>query len=164
MEGIKFMKYYKAKSSDIVGEVNFGNNCSVFYNAVIRADHHPIIIGENTNIQDCCVIHTGTKYPVNVGNNVTIGHGAIVHGCEIGDNVIVGMGAIIMNGAKIGAYSIVGAGAVVTEHTEIKEGTVVVGTPAKPIRNVTDKEREYSLNHALSYAELAMESLDEVSL
>ena len=143
------MKYYKADSADIVGDVELSEDCSVFFNAVIRGDHHKIVIGENTNIQDCVVIHTGTKYPVSIGKNVTIGHGAIVHGCEIGDNVLIGMGAIIMNGCKIGSNSIIGAGALVTEHTVVEEGSVVFGSPAKVKRQVTEKEIDYNKRHAL---------------
>lgn len=158
------MVYYKADSADIVGDVALSDNCSVFFNAVIRADHHQIKIGENTNIQDCVVIHTGTNYPVTIGRNVTIGHSAIVHGCEIGDNVMIGMGAIIMNGCKIGSNCIIGAGALVTEHTEIPEGSVVFGSPARVKRAITDKEIEYNSRHAFDYIETAKADLKECEI
>ena len=158
------MKIYKADSADIVGDVTLSNNCSVFFNAVIRADHYQIKIGENTNIQDCVVIHTGTNYPVSIGKGVTIGHSAIVHGCEIGDNVMVGMGAIIMNGCKIGSDCIIGAGALLTEHTEIPSGSVVFGSPAKVKRQITEKEIEYNRNHAMSYIETAKADLKEIEI
>ena len=158
------MKIYKADSADIVGDVRLSNNCSVFFNAVIRADHHPVVVGENTNIQDCVVIHTGTNYPVTIGKNVTIGHSAIVHGCEIGDNVMIGMGAIVMNGCKIGSNCIIGAGALLTEHKEIPDGSVVFGSPAKIIRSITDKEIKYNMKHAESYIETARKDLTELSM
>ena len=158
------MKYYKAKSADIVGDVRLSNNCSVFYNAVIRADHYPIVIGENTNIQDLCCLHTGTHEPVTIGKNVTIGHRAIVHGCEIGDNVLIGMGATVMNGCKIGAYSIIGAGALVTENTVVPEGSVLMGMPAKIKRQVTEKEKSYSFEHASQYVDIAAGQLDEIEI
>ena len=158
------MKIYKADSADIVGDVRLSNNCSVFFNAVIRADHHPVVVGENTNIQDCVVIHTGTNYPVTIGKNVTIGHSAIVHGCEIGDNVMIGMGAIVMNGCKIGSNCIIGAGALLTEHKEIPDSSVVFGSPAKIIRSITDKEIEYNTKHAESYIETARKDLTELSM
>lgn len=158
------MKIYKADSADIVGDVKLSENCSVFFNAVIRGDHHQIVIGENTNIQDCVVIHTGTKYPVTIGKNVTIGHGAIVHGCEISDNVMIGMGAIVMNGCRIGKNCIIGAGALVTEHTEIPDGSVVFGSPAKVKRQVTEKEIEYNSRHAMEYVETARADLKEVEI
>ena len=158
------MKYYKAKSADIVGDVRLSNNCSVFYNAVIRADHYPIEIGENTNIQDLCCLHTGTHEPVKIGKNVTIGHGAIVHGCEIGDNVLIGMGATVMNGCKIGDYSIIGAGALVTENTVVPEGSVLMGMPAKIKREVTENEKAYSFEHASQYVDIATGQLDEIEI
>lgn len=158
------MKYYKAKSADVVGDVRLSDNCSVFYNAVIRADHYPIEIGENTNIQDLCCLHTGTHHPVKIGKNVTIGHSAIIHGCEIGDNVLIGMGATVMNGCKIGAYSIIGAGALVTENTVVPEGSVLMGMPAKVKREVTEKERAYSEKHAMQYVEIAAGQLDAIEI
>lgn len=158
------MKIYKANSADIVGNVVLSENCSIFFNAVIRGDHHPIRLGENTNVQDCVVIHTGTNDPVSIGRDVTIGHSAIVHGCEIGDNVMIGMGAIIMNGCKIGNNCIIGAGALVTEHTVIPDGSVVFGSPARVKRQITEKEIEYNKKHALEYVETAKADLVEVEL
>ena len=156
------MKIYKADSADIVGDVRMSENCSIFFNAVIRADHHPVEIGENTNIQDCAVIHTGTNNPVKIGKNVTIGHSAIVHGCEINDNVMIGMGAIVMNGCIIGSNCIIGAGALVTEHTVIPDGSVVFGSPARVKRELTEKEADYNIKHAKEYVEIAKKDLKEI--
>ena len=123
---------YIAENATIVGEVSIGKECSVWFNAVVRGDVNSIEIGENVNIQDGVIIHcTYKKTKTVIGNNVSIGHGAIVHGCVIHDNVLVGMGAIIMDGAKIEENSIIAAGAVVTQNTTVKSGEVFSGVPAK---------------------------------
>ena len=140
-------------TSVIVGDITFGKNCTVWFNAVIRGDLSPIKIGENSNIQDCCVIHTESTHPVTIGNNVTIGHGAIIHGATLEDNTLIGMGAIILNGAKIGTNSIIGAGALVTEGTEIPPNSVAVGSPAKVIKSINDKGTEMIKLSAKHYVE-----------
>ena len=152
-------KYYKAKSADIIGDVRLSDGCSVFYNAVLRGDEGAIILGENTNIQDGVIAHAAEGYDVILGKNVTVGHGAILHGCEIGDNCVIGMGSIIMNGAKIGKNCIIGAGAIVTEHTEIEDGAVAFGAPARVKKLLgTEKEKE-NIDHAMQYVELAKKQL-----
>lgn len=122
----------------IVGDVTLGNNVSVWYNAVLRGDEGAIRVGENTNIQDCAVMHEETT----VGSGCTIGHGAIVHGCTVGNNVLIGMGATVLNGAKIGDDCIVGAGALVTGKMDAPAGSMILGTPAKVVRPLTEAEIE----------------------
>lgn len=129
-----------AENATVVGEVEMGDNCSVWFNAVIRGDVHYIKIGNNVNIQDGAVIHcTYQKAPVNIGNNVSIAHKAIIHGCTIHDNVLVGMGAIIMDGAVVESNSIIAAGALVSKDTVVESGSVYAGIPAKKIKSI-DKE------------------------
>ena len=126
-----------APNATIVGEVTMGSRCSVWFNAVIRGDVHFIKIGEQVNIQDGAVIHaTYKKSPTTIGNNVSIGHNAIVHGCTIHDNVLVGMGSIIMDDCVIESGSIIAAGAVLTKNTHVPAGSIYAGTPAKKIKSV----------------------------
>ena len=122
---------FVAPGAVVRGEVHLAENSSVFYNAVLRGDRAPISIGEGTNIQDNCVVHVEYDLPVTVGKNVTVGHGAILHGCTIGDETLIGMGAILLNGAVIGRHCIVGAGALVTQNTVIPDGSLVYGSPAR---------------------------------
>ncbi|MCC8410921.1 gamma carbonic anhydrase family protein [Mucilaginibacter sp. UR6-1] len=132
-----------AENCTIVGDVIMGDNCSVWFNAVIRGDVHYIKIGDNTNIQDGAVIHaTYQKAPTNIGSNVSIGHNAIVHGCTLQNNVLVGMGAIVMDNAVVQPFVIIGAGSVVLENTICESGYLYAGTPAKKIKPLTDEQRE----------------------
>ena len=125
---------YLADNATVVGEVRMGNNCSVWFNAVVRGDVHSIDIGDNTNIQDGAIIHCTYKTAKTViGNNVSIGHNAIVHGCTVKDNVLIGMGAIIMDHAVIESGSIIAAGAVVLENTLVEANTIYAGVPARRI-------------------------------
>ena len=135
------------------GDVTFGHGCSVWYNAVIRGDESPIIIGENTNIQDNATLHTGFQGPMIIGNCCTIGHNAILHGCTVGDFCIIGMGAIVLDGAVIGRNCIVGAGALVTKGTVIPDGSMVLGSPARVKRPLTDQEIEGIRHNTFSYVE-----------
>jgi len=131
---------YIAENATVVGEVVMGDNCSVWFNAVVRGDVHYIHIGNNVNIQDGAIIHcTYQKAPVSIGNNVSIAHRAIIHGCTIKDNVLVGTGAIIMDGAVIESNSIIAAGALVSQGTIVESGSVYAGVPAKKIKSI-DKE------------------------
>jgi len=126
-----------ADNATLTGDVVMGNDCSVWFNAVVRGDVHTIRIGNNVNIQDGVVIHcTYQKAPVSIGNNVSIAHGAIVHGCTIHDNVLVGMGAILMDGVVVERNSVIAAGAVVSKNTVVKSGSVYAGVPAKKIKEV----------------------------
>lgn len=131
-----------APNATIVGDVVMGDNCSVWFNAVIRGDVHYIKIGNNTNIQDNACIHaTYLKSPTNIGNNVSIGHNAIVHGCTLKDNVLIGMGSIVMDDAVVEEYVIIGAGSVVLERTVCESGYLYAGSPAKKIKPLTDEQR-----------------------
>lgn len=127
-----------AENATIVGEVSMGNQCSVWFNAVLRGDVHYIKIGDKVNIQDGAVIHcTYKKSPTTIGNNVSIGHNAIVHGCTLKDNVLVGMGSIIMDDCVVESNSIIAAGAVVTKGTHVPSGSVFAGMPAKKIKDIS---------------------------
>ena len=129
---------YIADNATIVGEVTMGNQCSIWYNAVIRGDVHYIKIGNKVNVQDGAIIHaTYQTSPTNIGNNVSIGHNAIVHGCTIHDNVLVGMGSIIMDDCIVESNSIIAAGAVVTKNTRVKAGSIYAGVPAKKVKDVS---------------------------
>lgn len=131
-----------APNATIVGDVSLGNNCSVWFNAVIRGDVNTIFIGNDSNIQDGAVIHaTYQKAGTYIGNRVSVGHNAIVHGCKVNDYVLVGMGAIIMDNAVINEYCIIAAGAVVLENTICESGYLYAGTPAKKIKPVTEEQR-----------------------
>ena len=141
-----------AENATIIGEVEMGDNCSVWFNAVVRGDVHYIRIGNNTNIQDGAVIHcTYRKAPTEIGNNVSIAHNAIVHGCTIEDNVLIGMGAIVMDQAVVKAGSIVAAGAVVLANTVVEPGCVYAGTPARKVKDVDDNMREIFQRTAQNY-------------
>ncbi len=129
---------FLADNATIVGNVVMGNNCSVWFNAVVRGDVNAIEIGDNTNIQDGAVIHcTYQKAKTIIGKNVSIGHNAIVHGCTLKDNVLIGMGAIVMDHAVIHSNSIIAAGAVILENTIVEEGSIYAGVPAKKVKNVS---------------------------
>lgn len=129
---------FLAENSVIVGDVVMGDLCSVWYNAVIRGDVHYIRMGEKVNIQDGAVVHcTYQKFPVNIGNNVSVGHNAIVHGCTIHDNVLVGMGAIVMDDCVVESNTIIAAGAVVTQGTKVESGTIYGGVPAKKVKDIS---------------------------
>ncbi|WP_445757342.1 gamma carbonic anhydrase family protein [Polaribacter sp.] len=131
---------YIAENATIVGEVMIGKQCSIWFNAVIRGDVNYIKIGDKVNIQDGAVIHaTYLKSPTNIGNNVSIGHNAIVHGCTIRDNVLVGMGAIIMDDCIIESNSIIAAGAVVTKSTIVESGSIYAGVPAKKVKEISQE-------------------------
>jgi carbonic anhydrase/acetyltransferase-like protein (isoleucine patch superfamily) len=131
---------YIAENATIVGDVIMGNQCSVWFSAVIRGDVHYIKMGNKVNIQDGAVIHaTYQKSPTTIGNNVSIGHNAIVHGCTIHDNVLVGMGSIIMDDCVIESNSIIAAGAVVTQNTRVEAGSIYAGVPAKKVKDISQE-------------------------
>ena len=131
---------YVAENATIVGDVSLGKDCSIWFNAVIRGDVHYIKIGNKVNIQDGAVIHaTYLTSPTVIGNNVSIGHNAIVHGCKIKDNVLVGMGSIIMDDCVIESNSIIAAGAVVTKNTQVESGSIYAGVPAKKVKDISQE-------------------------
>jgi carbonic anhydrase/acetyltransferase-like protein (isoleucine patch superfamily) len=143
---------FLAETAVVVGEVVMGDNCTVWYNAVVRGDVHSITIGNNTNIQDGAIIHcTYQKARVVIGNNVSIAHGAIVHGCTVGDNVLIGMGAIIMDHAEIGENSVIAAGAVVLGGTRVEPGSIYGGMPARKLKDIGEEMRETILRTARNY-------------
>jgi len=133
---------FVAEGSQILGKVELKKNSAVWYNAVIRADVNTVTIGENSNIQDGCVVHCDENYSTTVGNNVTVGHSVIVHGCTIGEFCIIGMGSTILDGAKIGNNCIVGANSLVTQGKVFPDGMLIMGSPAKAVRELTSMELE----------------------
>ena len=143
-----------AQGACVVGDVTLAKGVSVWYNAVIRGDEGAITVGEDTNIQDCTVLHEA----VTVGRGCTVGHGAILHGCTIGDNVLIGMGSIVLNGAKIGDNCIVGAGALVTGKLDAPAGSMILGSPAKVVRPLTEEEIESNRASARDYLHLAAQN------
>ena len=146
----------------VIGDVVMGEQCSVWFNAVIRGDVHYIRIGERTNIQDVCMLHvTHDTHPLVIGNDVTIGHNVVLHGCTIHDRVLVGMGAIIMDGAVIGADSVVGAGSLVVEDTVVPPKSLILGSPAKVKRSVTEKELAWIKESAENYVKYAGQYLSD---
>jgi len=129
-----------AENATIVGDVTMGDQCSVWFNAVIRGDVHYIKMGNKVNVQDGAIIHcTYQKHPTNIGNNVSIGHNAIVHGCTIHDDVLIGMGAIVMDNCVVDSNSIIAAGAVVTQNTHVESGTIYAGVPAKKVKDISQE-------------------------
>ncbi|MBQ9006775.1 MAG: gamma carbonic anhydrase family protein [Atopobiaceae bacterium] len=144
-----------APGAHVIGDATLGEHCTVWYNAVIRADEAPVTIGAKTNVQDCAVVHVSTGHPVSIGDGVTIGHGAIVHGCTMGSNSLIGMGAIVLDGAEIGGNCIIGAGALVTQGTRIPDGHMAFGSPARVIRPLTEEEIRKNRENAQEYVRLA---------
>lgn len=148
---------YIAENATIVGDVVFGDYCSVWFNAVLRGDVNYIKIGDKVNIQDGAVVHcTYQKYPTIIGNNVSIGHNAIVHGCTIKDNVLIGMGSIVMDNCVVESNSIIAAGAVVTQHTHVEANAIYAGVPAKKVKEISEdlskNEIERIANSYVKYA------------
>ena len=145
------MAYYILKGAVVSGDVELGENVSVWHNAVLRGDSGKITVGENTNIQDLCILHEKTT----VGKNCTVGHGAILHGCTVGDGCLIGMGAIVLNGAVLEEGCLVGAGALVTGKTVAPRGSVLLGSPAKIVKTLTDEEIAAQTESAMHYVTLA---------
>ena len=151
------MSTYIAKNATVVGDVVLGENVSIWYNAVLRGDCGTITVGAGTNIQEGCVLHEQTT----LGENCTVGHGAIVHGCTIGNNCLIGMGAIILDGAVIGNDCIVGAGALVTGKMNAPDGSLILGSPATVVKAVSAAQIEGNAESARHYIELARKGLPE---
>lgn len=155
MSGAAGGPLFIAGNATVIGDVTLAEGVSVWFGAVIRGDKDRITIGRLSNVQDNAVVHTSRGFPVTLGAQVSVGHGAILHGCTIGDRVLVGMGAILMNGAEVGAGSLIAAGAVVTEGTKIPPGSVVMGVPGKVVRPVSAEQAASIEKNAESYAALA---------
>ncbi len=139
----------------IRGNVSFGENCSVWYNAVVRCEETSVTIGDRVNIQDCCVLHTGYASPLSIGSDVSIGHGAVVHGCTVGSNTLIGMGAVVLNDAVIGNNCIVAAGTVIPERKTFPDGVLIMGSPGRIVRTLTEEEIKMNTVTARYYAEEA---------
>ena len=146
-----------AKQSVIIGDVTIGRDSCVLYYAVIRGDEAPIVIGEETNIQENCTVHVSHNKPVSIGNNVTIGHNAVIHSCTIGARTLIGLGAVILDGAQTGNDCIIGAGSLVTKNTVIPDGSLVLGSPAKIKRNLTWEEKLGNLENSREYVKVSGE-------
>jgi carbonic anhydrase/acetyltransferase-like protein (isoleucine patch superfamily) len=146
---------WAAPSADLIGDVRLGPRASVWFGAVIRADNTSILVGEDSNIQDGAIGHSDPGFPLTVGARVTVGHQAILHGCTIADDCLIGMAARILNRAVIGSECIVGAGALVTEGKTFERGSLIVGAPARVVRQLTDEERKALRISAEHYAEKA---------
>lgn len=146
----------------VQGDVTVGADSSVWYHAVVRGDVQSIVIGEGTNIQDGAILHVDRNFPLRIGDRVTVGHGAILHGCTVGNHVLVGMGAIVMNGAVVGDGSIVGAGALVTQGTVVPENSLVMGSPARVRREVSPEEVKHNIQNAENYIRESKDADKEV--
>ncbi|RDY23045.1 gamma carbonic anhydrase family protein [Romboutsia maritimum] len=144
-----------APSADIIGEVIIEKNANIWYNVVIRSEEQKIVIGENTNIQDGSVVHIGYGFDTIVGKNVTVGHKAIIHGCKIGDNTLIGMGAVVLDGAEVGEFTLLGAASLVPPGKKIPSGVLAMGSPAKVVRELTEEEKKNLTNSAMKYIETA---------
>jgi carbonic anhydrase/acetyltransferase-like protein (isoleucine patch superfamily) len=145
-------------SAQVVGDVELGEDSSVWFNTVIRGDVNPIRIGKRTNLQDLTMVHvTSQKHSTTVGDDVTVGHHVVLHGCTVGNRVLVGMGAILMDGVEVGDDCIIGAGALLTPGTQVPPGSLVVGSPAKVKRPLNDEERAFLQQSARNYVHYAAE-------
>lgn len=153
-----------APSAIVVGDVTLAEECSVWFNASLRGDMEAILIGPRTNIQEGAIFHADPGFPAMVGANVTIGHGAIVHGARVGDSAIIGMRATLLNGATIGAHSLVGAGALVTEGKSFPPGVLILGSPAKIVRELSAEEIEHNKRVAAVYVQRAHAFRNNITL
>lgn len=134
---------YIAPNATLIGEIELGSDVSIWFGAVLRGDMSKITVGDGSNVQDNCTVHGDTSYPTTIGKGVTVGHNALVHGCSVGDNCVIGMGAILLNGAKIPDNCLVGAGSVVGANLKIEEGSLVIGNPAIVKKKLSEKYIEY---------------------
>lgn len=139
----------------LLGSVSIGDNSSVFYGSILRADINNIVVGSKSNIQDNTVIHLSPVYPTIIGSNVTVGHSCLLHGCKVADNCLIGMGAVLLDGCNVGRDSIVGAGALITKGKTFPPRSVIVGSPATCVRNVTDDEVEWIKQQSDNYVKVS---------
>ena len=143
--------FWIAPDANLIGQVTVGAGASVWFGATLRGDNEAIVLGAGSNVQENCVLHTDPGYPLTVGANCTIGHRAILHGCTIGEQTLIGMGAVVLNGARIGAQCLIAAGALITEGTHIADGSLVIGVPGKVVRVLDDRARARLLASAVNY-------------
>ena len=153
---------WAAPSADLIGDLRLGARASVWFGAVLRGDNTPLILGEETNFQDGAIGHSDPGVPLTIGARVTVGHQAILHGCTIADDCLIGMGARILNGAVIESECIVGAGALITEGKHFESGSLIVGAPARAVRQVTDEEKQALRASAAHYAEKAVRYAEQL--
>ncbi len=153
-----------APDANLIGNIHLGRNVGIWFGAVLRGDNEPIIIGADTNVQEHTVMHTDMGFPLTVGKGCTVGHRAMLHGCTVGNNSLIGMGATVLNGAKIGDNSLVGAAALVTEGREFPDNSLIVGSPAKVIRTLDDKAIEMLRWSAAHYVENAQRFMSGLTL
>ncbi|HWL66982.1 MAG TPA: gamma carbonic anhydrase family protein [Geminicoccus sp.] len=146
-----------APSAVLIGKVVVEKGASVWFGAVLRGDNEPITVGEGSNVQENCVLHTDPGYPLTIGRDVTVGHLAMLHGCTIGDGALIGMCAVVLNGAVVGAGTLVGAKALVGEHKQMPEGSLILGAPGKPVRTLTEADRARMRKGARFYVERSAE-------
>ena len=144
-------RFWLAPDATIIGDVELGQDVGIWFNAVLRGDNAPVVVGRGSNIQEGAILHTDAGFPATIGEGCTIGHHAIVHGCTIGDNTLIGMGATVLNGARIGRNCLVGANALVTEGREFADGSLIVGSPAKAIRQLDEAAIEGLRRSAKNY-------------
>ncbi len=147
----------------VVGDVTLEEDVSLWYNSVVRGDVASVTIKQGSNIQDNATVHTAEGYPVLIGENVSVGHGAILHGCVVGENTVVGMGAIVLNGAKVGKNCILGAGTLITQNTVIPDNSLVIGFPGKVKRVLTQEEIQANRHNAIQYVSLAKKQKKELT-
>jgi len=153
-----------APSANVIGKVNIAENASIWFNVVIRADSDEVTISENSNIQDGSILHVDEGFPINIAKNVTVGHKVMLHGCTIGEGSLIGMNAVILNGAKIGKSCLIGANALVTENMIIPDGSLVLGSPAKIIKQLDEKTQAMIAGGAEHYVQNSQQYKQELKL
>ncbi|MBY4676138.1 gamma carbonic anhydrase family protein [Marinobacterium arenosum] len=146
-------EHYVADNATVIGSVQLHDRSSVWFNVVIRGDNDLIVIGEGSNVQDSAVLHTDPGFPLTLGRDVTIGHQAMLHGCTVGDGSLIGIGAVVLNGARIGKGCLIGANALIPEGMEVPDGSLVVGSPGKVKRTLSDEQRQGLIDNAYHYVE-----------
>jgi carbonic anhydrase/acetyltransferase-like protein (isoleucine patch superfamily) len=155
-------EYFVAPTAAVIGRVTLGRHVSIWFGAVLRGDGNTIVIGDGSNIQDNAIVHIDHDAPADIGKDVTVGHAAVVHGCTVGDGSLIGIGATILSHAKIGRFCLVGAGALITERKEFPDRSLILGAPAKRVREITDDEVEMLQQSAAHYAALGRRYHDEL--
>jgi carbonic anhydrase/acetyltransferase-like protein (isoleucine patch superfamily) len=157
--------YFVANNATVIGSVHIGNNVSIWFNAIVRADNEPITLGDGCNIQDGSVLHTDPGYPLTLEGNVTVGHKAMLHGCNVGQNSLIGINAVVLNGAQIGRNCLIGANTLIPEGMEIPDGSLVIGSPGRVKRSLSEEEMEglrHSAEHYIHHMHRYRETLVQI--